>query len=99
MKGCGLFDRENERNPNSVWSLYSAGLISIVETPANPSISLGDSQRFIATGTFSDDSTQRLVSVNWSSSRTAVAAISNDNHHCHSRLDQRVNHGHGGRGY
>jgi uncharacterized protein YjdB len=35
-------------------------------------------QQFIATGTFSDSSTQQLGSVTWSSSNSAVAQITND---------------------
>jgi uncharacterized protein YjdB len=55
-----------------------AGLVSIAVTPANPSIAVGASQALIATGTFSDNSTQQLASVTWSSSNPAVATIDND---------------------
>src|SRR5947207_3355226 len=55
-----------------------AGLVSISLTPANPSISASQSQQFIATGAFSDNSTQILASVIWSSTNTSVAAITND---------------------
>jgi hypothetical protein len=54
------------------------GLVSIAITPGNPSISVGDTQAFIAAGTFNDSSTQQLASVTWSSSNGAVATISND---------------------
>jgi len=47
-------------------------------TPANPSIAIGATQQFTATGTYSDGSTQNLTTaVTWSSSSTGVAAISN----------------------
>lgn len=53
-------------------------LSSIAVTPASPSVTLGQTKQFTATGTFSDSSTQNLTaSVNWTSSNTAVATISN----------------------
>jgi len=55
-----------------------AALVSIAVIPANSSIANGTSQQFAATGTYTDNSTQPLTtSVTWSSSATAVAAISN----------------------
>ena len=52
-------------------------LSSIDVTPKNP-IALGTTQQFVATGTFSDSSTQDITSqVTWSSSTTSVASISN----------------------
>ena len=45
-------------------------------TPANPTILVGATQQFTATGTYSDGSTQNLSSrVTWTSSKTAVATI------------------------
>ena len=53
-----------------------AVLVSIAVTPANPSIALGTTQQFTATGTYSDGSTQNLTSTaTWTSSNTAVATI------------------------
>jgi trimeric autotransporter adhesin len=55
-----------------------AALVSIAVIPANASIANGTGQQFAATGTYTDNSTQPLTTaVNWSSSDTAVAAISN----------------------
>ena len=55
-----------------------ATLVSIALTPALPFISLGASQQFTATGTYSDSSTQNITtSVTWASANTAVATISN----------------------
>ena len=55
-----------------------ATLVSIAVTPPNPSIANGLSSQFTATGTYTDNSTQNLTtSVTWSSTNTAVAAISN----------------------
>jgi len=59
-------------------TLTLPNLASIAVAPANPSITVGSAQQFIATGTFSDTSTQQLASVTWSSSNTAIATISND---------------------
>ena len=55
-----------------------ATLVSLAVTPASPSIPRGLTQQFVATGTFSDGSTQVLTStVTWSSSDTVVASIAN----------------------
>ncbi len=55
-----------------------AALVSLALAPLNPSIPLGSSQPFTATGTFTDGSTQDLTTtVTWSSANTAVAVISN----------------------
>jgi hypothetical protein len=53
-------------------------LVSIGLTPSNPVVLVGGSQTFVATGTFSDSSTQSLQSVTWRSSNTAVASVTND---------------------
>jgi plastocyanin len=53
-------------------------LVSIAITPATPTLSPGTTQQFIATGTFSDSSTEQLAAVTWSSSNTSYAQISND---------------------
>ena len=53
-------------------------LISISVTPTNPSIAVGATQQFTATGSYSDGSTQDMTAqVAWSSSNTSVATISN----------------------
>ena len=53
-------------------------LVSIVVTPVNPSISVGQTQQFTATGTYSDASTQDLTkTAHWSSSSSGVATINN----------------------
>lgn len=55
-----------------------AVLVSLSVTPVNPSIAKGTSQQFIATGIFSDNSTQNLTeAVLWSVSDGSVAEISN----------------------
>ncbi len=56
-----------------------AALVSIAVTPAIPSISLGATIQFAATGTFTDGSTQDLTqTVQWSSDTPDVAKVSND---------------------
>ncbi len=52
-------------------------LVSISVTPASSSIAPGTTQQFIATGTYSDNSTHNLTgSATWTSSNTAVAPVS-----------------------
>ncbi|HVU15367.1 MAG TPA: DUF4082 domain-containing protein [Candidatus Didemnitutus sp.] len=52
-------------------------LVSISVTPGNPTLTVGSTQQFTATGNYSDDSTQNLSSqVAWSSTATAKATIS-----------------------
>ena len=56
-----------------------AALVSIAISPAAPTISLGTSQQFTATGTYSDGTTQDLTAtVTWASSKATVAVISGD---------------------
>ena len=51
-------------------------LTSIAVTPVNPTIGIGASQQFTATGTYSNGSTQNLTSqATWSSTKIAVATI------------------------
>jgi len=59
-------------------TLTPPNLVSIAVTPATFTLSAGTTQQFIATGTFSDNSTAQLASVTWSSSDTTKAQISND---------------------
>jgi hypothetical protein len=51
-------------------------LQSIKVTPANPSIVMGGTQQFTATGTYSDNSMQNLTTqVAWGSSKAAIATV------------------------
>ncbi len=54
----------------------AATLTSIAVTPATPSIKVGATEQFTATGTYSDGSQKTLTSVAWSSSATNIATIS-----------------------
>jgi hypothetical protein len=56
----------------------TSGLTSIAITPANPSVAVGATQQFTATGTFNTGEIYNLTqSVNWGSTKTSVATISN----------------------
>src|SRR2546429_2237411 len=58
-------------------NVTAAVLQSIAVTPANPFIALGTTQQFIATGTFSDGSTQDLSStVTWASDTISTVSVS-----------------------
>jgi hypothetical protein len=59
-------------------TVTAAVLVSIAVNPATPSIPRGLTEQFVATGTFSDGSTQVLTdSVSWSSTSPTVASIAN----------------------
>jgi len=52
-------------------------LVSISVTPANITMAPGTAQQFVATGNYSDNSTQNLTgSVSWSSSNTSAVSVS-----------------------
>ena len=55
-------------SPADVLTVTAATLASIAVTPASPSIGKGATQQFVATGTYSDNSTQNLITstVTWS---------------------------------
>jgi len=64
--------------PGFTLTVSPAALVSIAISPQSPSIPLGDTQQFTATGTYTDNSTQIVTDVvTWSSSSAAVAVISN----------------------
>ena len=51
-------------------------LVSIAVTPSSPTINVGVTQQFTATGTFSDGSTQNISSTaNWGSTTQSVASV------------------------
>lgn len=56
----------------------SAVLTSIAVSPTNAAIAAGTQKQFVATGTFSDGTTQDLTaSVSWSSSSPSIATVAN----------------------
>ena len=57
-------------------SSQTVSLTSIAVTPSDPTISVGRTQQFTATGTYSDNSTSVITnSVTWTSSDTTLATI------------------------
>jgi uncharacterized protein YjdB len=60
------------------FTVTPAVLVSIAITPSAPSIALGQSQQFTATGTYTDQSTKNITTnVTWSTSNALVAVVSN----------------------
>jgi urocanate hydratase len=61
-------------------AVTAATLVSIAVTPATPSIAKGTRQQFVATGTYTDATTQVLTAtVTWASATPATATISTAN--------------------
>jgi plastocyanin len=61
---------------STVLTVGTAVLQSIAVTPGSPSIAVGKTEQFTATGIYSDNSTQDLTSqVTWASATTSVATI------------------------
>ncbi|MGR5113129.1 Ig-like domain-containing protein, partial [Vibrio jasicida] len=59
-------------------TVTSAELVSIQVTPADKSIPKGTNQKYIATGTYTDNSTKDIsTNVSWTSSDTDIATIVN----------------------
>ena len=72
---------DNANNSPQTVSMAGTGasgtLVSIAVTPASISVALGTTQQFVATGTYSDHSTQNVTaSSKWSSSAPTVATVS-----------------------
>ena len=59
-------------------TLTPPNLVSISVSPSNPTVPLDATQQLIATGTFSDGSTEQLSSVTWSSSNPAAVSVTDD---------------------
>src|ERR1700730_4838873 len=59
-------------------TLTPPNLVSISLSPTSPTVPLDAAQQFIATGSFSDSSTEQVASVTWSSSDAAVVSITDD---------------------
>jgi 6-phosphogluconolactonase (cycloisomerase 2 family) len=65
-------------SPAVTLTVTAATLVSITVTPANPTLPKGSKLQFVATGTYTDNSTQNLTtSATWASSVPATATISN----------------------
>ncbi|MCK5796081.1 MAG: Ig-like domain-containing protein, partial [Deltaproteobacteria bacterium] len=65
---------------STLLTVSAAKLTGLAITPQNPSIAKGTEQQFVATGTYSDNSTQVITTqATWSSSDELIASISNAN--------------------
>ncbi len=65
-------------NGSTTLTVAPAALLSITVTPAVPTIPLGSTKQFTATGSYTDGSTQNITgTVTWTSNTLAVATISN----------------------
>ena len=63
-------------NATTNLNVASAALVSIAISPVSATIAVGASQQYLATGTFSDGSTQNVTALAaWSSATTTVATI------------------------
>ena len=63
---------------STILTVTDAILVSIQLAPVNPSVALGRTQQFFATGTFSDTTTQDLTTqVTWVSADETISKISN----------------------
>ena len=63
---------------NTTLTVGTGTLVSLVVTPSAPTAAAGTTQLFVATGTFSDGSTQDItLNSHWSSSSASVATIAN----------------------
>ena len=66
------------KSGTSLITVPVASLVSIAVTPAMATVAVGAEQGFVATGTYSDNSTVNLTSTAaWSSNMTAVATVLN----------------------
>jgi 6-phosphogluconolactonase (cycloisomerase 2 family)/uncharacterized protein YjdB len=63
---------------NASLTITSAVLVSIVVTPASPTVAAGLTQQFATAGIYSDDSSQPLSSLIWTVSDRTLASIDNN---------------------
>ncbi len=63
-------------SPDQILTVNSANIVSIALTPVNPTINIGQTQQFIAKGTYSDGSIKNITfTATWSSSNTTVGSV------------------------
>ncbi len=71
LSGCGGTPGSGQSNKNSEKSLTS-----LLISPANPVVPIGDSERFAVTGVFSDGSRQDVTStVTWTATNPDIASV------------------------
>lgn len=75
--GTAKITAKYERGEAFTFATVTSGTLqSITVTPANQSISVGQTQNFVATGSYSDGTTQVITTqVTWTSTNNAVATI------------------------
>jgi hypothetical protein len=74
--GSSISATSGSISASTTLTVMTVVLVSITVNPTSPSIALGTTQQFTATGTFSDGSTQDLTtSATWSSGNSAVATV------------------------
>jgi hypothetical protein len=56
-------------------TIGAAQLVSIAVSPQNPSVRINKQQQFVATGTYTDGTSQPLTDVTWTSTPTTFAAV------------------------
>ena len=75
---ASIFAALNGVSGSAVVTVTAATLVSIQVSPANSSLANGLTEQLVATGTFSDNSTQNVsTQVTWSSSNASAATVSN----------------------
>ena len=73
-----IFAALNGVTGSTTVNVTAATLVSVQVTPVNPSIANGLTEQLIATGTYSDNSTQNVtMQATWSSSNASLATVSN----------------------
>lgn len=73
-----VFAALNGVSGSTTVTVTAATLVSVQVTPVNPNIANGLSEQWVATGIYSDNSTQNLTAqATWSSSNSGVATVSN----------------------
>ncbi len=69
----------NDIKGTTTLTVTPAALVSVQVTPPTPSIAKGVTQQFVATGTYTDSTTQILTdSASWASSSTSIATIESE---------------------
>jgi hypothetical protein len=76
LAGCGGGANTDSGGSSTDRGGSTAQLVSISVTPANPSIPMGVTEQFAASGTYSDGTTHDMtMQVTWRSSNTSVATV------------------------
>ncbi len=78
VSGLSVTAALSGKSGSTTVSVTAATLVSIAVTPATPSIAKGTKLQFVATGTFTDASTQNITTqVTWATTDSSIVDISN----------------------